>query len=406
MNKKIESFGTVHTHTHTHTHGYSLNVKNKETDKIKNVGIELLRIISMFMIVIHHIIGHGGILNSTTSLSINNNLIFLLEISCYGAVNLYALITGYVCVNSKHRWERIIELWLQVFFYTFLITLIFYIVPQNTINVGIKDLIKSILPVMSKQYWYFSSYFCLFLFIPFINKLINILTKKEHKNICVISLITFCIIAFLGRSIGGSDIFNVNNGYSFIWLTIMYIVGAYIKKYPEDLRKNNIFYLLIYIFSILLIWLSEVIISIITLKYFGNIRGNKLFITYISPFLTIGTISLFIFFSRLNINKGVNIILKFASVSFGVYLISEHNIIRTLFITNKFKEYANMPWYLMIIYTLLTAVVIYIICSLIDYIRKIIFKMLNVKDISSKIKQKIKKLYNNIENMNYVKSKE
>lgn len=366
-----------------------VNVKSN-----RNIGIELLRIISMLMVVILHLIGgFGKILKNTQSLSINNNIIWLLEIACYGAVNMYALITGYVCVKSKHRWERIIELWLQVTFYTLGITAILYMIPQNIINVGIKDIIKAVFPVMSKQYWYFSSYFCLFLFIPFINKLIFSLSKNEHKKIILISLVAFCGIAFIGRVLGG-DIFSVNRGYSFLWLSVMYIIGAYIKLYSNDFEKiDNKKILIISIIFTILTWLSEIVISIITLKIFGSIKGNKLFIVYNSPTIVISSICLFIFFSRLNIRHGANMILKFASVSFGVYLISEQKFIRSLlFMTDKFSKYANMPWYLMIGSTIFTAVIIYLICSVIDYIRKWLFNLLHIRKLSEKIKDIIKKV--------------
>lgn len=367
----------------------SLKSIKKQSDR--NIGIELARIISMLMVVILHIIGHGGILDNTTGLSVNNNLIYLLNIACYGAVDMYAIITGYVCIKSKHRWERIIELWLQVIFYTVGITTILYLIPNNIVNVGIKDLIKSIIPVMSKQYWYFSSYFCLFLFIPFINSLINKISKEEHKKLILISIFTFCGIAFIGRGFGG-DIFNINRGYSFLWLTAMYIVGAYIKVYSNDFdRISNKKFLCISLIFTIITWLSEIVISIVTLKIFGKIKGNNLFILYNSPTIFISAVCLFIFFSRLSIKHGVNVILKLAASSFGVYLISEQPFMRKIFITNKFIEFANMPWYLMIISIILTAVVIYLICSIIEYIRKGLFNILHIKELSIKIKKLINK---------------
>lgn len=62
------------------------------TQSNRNIGIELARIISMLMVLILHIIRHGGVLKNTIDLSINNNILYLLNIACYGAVNIYALI--------------------------------------------------------------------------------------------------------------------------------------------------------------------------------------------------------------------------------------------------------------------------------------------------------------------------
>lgn len=178
-----------------------------------------------------------------------------------------------------------------------------------------------------------------------------------------------------------------------MWLSVMYTIGAYIKIYSNDFEKiNNQKFLCIYVIFTILTWLSEIIISIFTLKIFGNIKGNELFIAYNSPTIFISAVCLFIFFIRLDIKRGVNLILKLSAASFSVYLISEQHLIRELFISNKFGEYANMPWYLMIGSIILTAIIIYLICFIIESIRKRLFRILHIKELSVRIKDLIKKI--------------
>ena len=173
----------------------------------------------------------------------------------------------------------------------------------------------------------------------------------------------------------------------------MYIIGAYIKIYSNDFEKiDNKKFLCIYVIFTILTWLSKIIISIFTLKIFGNIKGNELFIAYNSPTIFISAVCLFIFFIRLDIKRGVNLILKLSATSFSVYLISEQHLIRELFISNKFGKYANMPWYLMIGSIILTAIIIYLICFIIESIRKRLFRILHIKELSVRIKDLIKKL--------------
>ena len=71
-------------------------------------GIDLLRIISMFFVVMLHVIGHGGILDNVAMFSVNYQLLWLLEILAYCSVNCYALISGYVGVFSKYKYSNII----------------------------------------------------------------------------------------------------------------------------------------------------------------------------------------------------------------------------------------------------------------------------------------------------------
>lgn len=341
----------------------------------RNIGIECLRMLSMLMVVTLHCLGHGGVLKSTYILSANYNAAWLLEIACYGAVDLYALITGYVCVESKHKWSRIAELWLQVALYSISFAILFYFLPEY--KLGKTDVIKSCFPIMDKQYWYFSSYFCLFLFMPFINSLLSHLSKLQHRKLIFTGIIAFCFIALFARFIGG-DVFNVHGGYSFLWLAFMYIVGAYLKFYPEDIEKYSKKRCLSgYFICILCAWCSELLIN----KIMGKTKYSALFISYISPFIVLGAICLFLFFLRLNINRGKKFITQASSVSFGVYLISENTYVWNAFVKDKFIKYIDRPWYLMICYVLFGAIIIYICCSFIDYIRKCLFSLLHIRSL-------------------------
>ena len=62
----------------------------------RNYGIDLLRIVSMIMIPVLHILGQGAILDRSSALSGSYKAAWLLEIVCYCAVNVYGIISGYV----------------------------------------------------------------------------------------------------------------------------------------------------------------------------------------------------------------------------------------------------------------------------------------------------------------------
>ena len=71
--------------------------------KEKNMGIELLRIISMFMVIFLHILNFGINYQGLESFSANWYISWFLEGFCYCAVNIYAMISGYVMLNSSKR---------------------------------------------------------------------------------------------------------------------------------------------------------------------------------------------------------------------------------------------------------------------------------------------------------------
>ena len=83
----------------------------------RNYGVDALRILAMYMIVILHVLGQGGILDAVRRGTGQYSVAWFMEIASYCAVNCYALISGYVGVKTKFRMSNILYLWLQVVFY-------------------------------------------------------------------------------------------------------------------------------------------------------------------------------------------------------------------------------------------------------------------------------------------------
>ena len=52
----------------------------------RNYGIDLMRIVSMLMVLTLHVLGQGGVLGSTRLFTVKNQLAWLMEVGAYGAV--------------------------------------------------------------------------------------------------------------------------------------------------------------------------------------------------------------------------------------------------------------------------------------------------------------------------------
>lgn len=148
--------------------------------KTRNYGIDFLRMISMIMIVMLHTLGHGGILRSVSFLSVHYQIAWLLEVIAFGAVNTYAMISGFVSVDSHFKISNILILWLQVLFYGILInTVFFFLLPESRNTSG---WIQALFPVTRKEYWYFTAYAGVFFLSPFINSDVSESLRKADKN--------------------------------------------------------------------------------------------------------------------------------------------------------------------------------------------------------------------------------
>ena len=81
-----------------------------------NYGIEWLRILSMYMVAVLHTLGQGGILGSFKQGDLSFSIAWFLETAAFGAVDCFALISGYVGYHSHFRYKKGLRLWFQTFF--------------------------------------------------------------------------------------------------------------------------------------------------------------------------------------------------------------------------------------------------------------------------------------------------
>ena len=105
------------------------------------------------------------------------------------------------------------------------------------------------------------------------------------------------------------------------------------------------------------------------------------------PSEVIISISIIMLFSNINIkNKYIlKIIFFFAPLTYGTYLIHNHPLVRVHIIGKYFSWLINLKLYNLLIIEILCSFTIFLICSLIDFIRLSIFKMLRIKQIINSI---------------------
>lgn len=353
--------------------------------KEKNYGIDALRMLAMFMVVILHILNQGGVLNASGRFSSQYEAGWLLQSAAFCAVDVYALISGYVWVYAKYRYRNIIELWLQVLFYTISITFLFWMFVPSSVSA--MEWIKAVFPVMFNQYWYFSSYVALYLFIPLLNIILEKMEQRQLKYcIGLIFLFFSC-----GQTFFYSNVFGTNDGFSVIWLMILYLVGGYIRKYGTGKKGKNVRFIAGYFILVGITWLSKLIIEMLTLHVLGEVRAGNYLINYISPMIFLAAVCLLLFFEKINISPFWEKIIRFFSpMAFGVYLIHNHPLVFSVLMKGRFSNYAAFPWPFEILAVLGTAVCIYLICYVIDFIRLEIFKVLHIRQKLDLFEQRIK----------------
>ena len=367
--------------------GTLVPVENK-----RNYGIDALRSVSMFMVVVMHVLSKGGIfqvVEKRGEITPDYLVAWFLEIFCFVSVNCFALITGYFGVKGKYRYANLATLWLRVLFYTVTITLVFQIFFPELMTW--QRWPKAFFPVIFEHYWYFTSYFILFLLIPFFNLALHKLSEKQSGALIIGLLFALSVI----QTLPNSDVFRIKDGgYSGWWIMMMYLVGAYIGKYRIFKKLSKAKCLLIYIVASLVTFLSEIGLDLIKDDFPEDLLGtplNKYLTHYCSPTVVIASVALFLFFMKLNIRSAAlqKVIAFFAPLAFSVYLIHYAPLIRDKFLLESMKPLTKLSAPVMGLAVLAIALAIFLACALIDSLRELLFKKLKVRERLGRLEDKL-----------------
>lgn len=326
-------------------------------------NFELLRIVSMLFIVA----AHFSLYNDFDGGMLLGNQFIYSFFRCGGklGVFLFLLITGYFMINSNIKVRKMVNLEFQVLFYT-IGSLIFWLLLGRGVN--FYHVFKSIFPNLSGMYWFFTSYFALYLFIPFINKFLLGLKKEELQKLLLLGFVFLILIPSV-------FMFNtpITDG---IYLVYYYVVGSYIKLYFND-NKRKYLYLFMFIFSYFLIVLISMFIKYLSINSDVMMEYVYFYTKSQSVLVFVSAVSLFMFFKNVKVSYS-GIINKIASCSFGVYLFHENVFMREILWKDIFIMQPNGNLLYYFVSCLFSVVCVYIIGGVVDFVRQIIFNTFSV----------------------------
>lgn len=351
----------------------------------RHYGLDLLKILSMLMVLSVHIFSIGEIRNNTVPFSANYFCAWTTEIANYCCVNCYAMITGYVFLNGKYRYTNLAMLWLQVALYSVLGTAIFYFAfPGSVTNL---ELLRSAFPVSMRHFWFFSAYFAMFLMIPFMNRAIHAMTRKQAKVLCAALLVLFSVTPVFMYF----DPYGAYNGYSAIWLMVMYILGACIRKFDFGARIPSWVLVMSNVLAVAfgvglhMLYRSE------TIPLLSRIMTNASVMSQTFPGIVVCGISWMLLFTRVRVTspKLITLVKLLSPLTFGIYIIhTQEQVSDLIFRKLPLRDLASYPTVLMMAAVFLTVTVLFIVCAAIDKLRLTLFQALKLKQRLLKLEEK------------------
>lgn len=334
----------------------------------RNYGIDLLRLVLMFMVCLLHILGQGDVIRSYSFGTVQYGTFMVLETFSCCAVNAFAILSGYMSTDKPQNYSKIIQMWLQVFFYSFILTVLLCLFGFSKWN--IKELFKSAFPVTFEYYWYFTAYFAAFFFMPVINKFVAAISESTAKKTLIVLAVLFSVLETVAYP------FQTKNGHSAIWLIVLYFIGALSKKIKLFAEKKNSFLIALLILCNATAWAFAVFL------------GTGQLIIYIAPTMVLSGLLMVILFSRIKL-KGT-IIKRLSPLAFGVYLFHLNNIIWNR-LDGAAAKILSSNLFVAILQVLLFAAAVFTVGLIVEYIRQKIAKLLNVSKISNLLANTISK---------------
>lgn len=357
-------------------------MKNPSKTKTRQSNFELLRIIAMLIIVAHHFAVHGiqhvldgdmAYVTWAKGRAVNKIFTCLLVPGGKIGVGIFFMITGYFLI-SKHSFS-LKKVVLQSAFYGVINSIIYvcllyfgYIpMPANKTSSVLVPIILAVFnPATGGTWWFISAYFLLILLLPFINKFLNKFNQKGYLIFLIVCWILWYSIGSLG-----APYFNIAIGVFF------YGVGGFIRLFGKKAkRRKRFFFLLIFI----IVWVIDAYCVYKNAYYLMgdiNTRTNLIILLYnqLQTSFCWPICAICVFKILESIDIGTNqIINQVAGTTFGIYLIHEFGLFKSFIWNNLLKVDVLYLNYLFPLYAIIIVFFVFIVCSVIEKIRQILFE--------------------------------
>ena len=339
-----------------------LNISRPVEERDSN--FELLRILSILLIIMHHYSAQGVYGLTQHALTTNKMIEQILSMGGKIGVDCLILITGYFLITSTFKYKKLLKLVLEVFFYSVLFMAIFY--SRGMAPYSKKVVIESLFPLTYDMYWYATAYVVLYMLSPFINSFIRGLNGKSLVKLIILLVILWSVLPVLT--------YGQAPGYSNLgWFILLYLIGAYIKLYPNLYFNRRLINLAVALISFAVMVSSVILFNFkgITISFYADhatyLREMNMF-----PVL-LCSVCLFLFFKNLKIgkNKWINTV---AMSTFGVYLIHNNYFVGPYLWEKVFKNTLYLESPSLISHALSTVMIVFCGCTIVDQIRINLFE--------------------------------
>lgn len=323
----------------------------------RNINIEILRILSMMIIVIYHY--HAREFNTyvlSNDIISDPDLMPSLLLHSFGklGVPVFVFISGYYGI--KFKMNRMVDILSTSLFYALLSCIgLYFIYDINAF--------KSVVFFIN-NWWFIAAYICLYIMAPAINNFID--STNKWTLLCLI-----CIFYYI--SFGDISVNSANIGGLYLIFT-MYLFSRWISKYCALFFRKYclLLFISLLILRIVIIYISYNTTHIGILPYLNS---------YVNPLSILTAAAIFYIFERMpTFNIGSKIIMFFSSSALSVYLLSESGFGQRFF-ESLYPTKGNYD----LLHFVYATIIVYVVITLIDKGYMFIYSIIKQKINSNEI---------------------
>lgn len=300
----------------------------------RELGIELLRLVSMFMVVLLHVLsgsGGGGVLRCSEPFSQNWFAAWGCETVALQAVNVFGIISGFVQYGQKWSLKKYIHFWVTVFFMNILVFGGTNLCGWHQYSVF--EMVHFSIPWCS-ELWYVKAYLGLLLVAPVLDMVIEKYwnVKSLYVVLCLIMLVPL---------IYKVDYFVIQRGSSMLWLAVLYIIGGILKRYMDKHEPPSVLILILgEVISSVIVFTSKVLPEYIAFIDTQVYTEYGQWFVYTSPFVLLQAVCTFLLFSRIK-KSAPRCFILISQAVFGVFVVHKNPVINSRFICNISNHYVD-----------------------------------------------------------------
>ena len=201
----------------------------------RDSGIELLKVIAIFLIIINHLT-QTWLIYSKTELIISSMdaeqfmFLFFRHFGSIGNLVFFTCSAWFLLDKQHSKKEKIIQMLMDIW----VISMLYLAIPLATKAdfVSRSLIIQSLFPTTFENNWYLTAYLLFYMIVPFLNKILTNLNRKAHLRAVLVLVVLYLVI----NNITVKEAFFCSK--MTVWITIYFII-AYMKRYQGKYADNT-----------------------------------------------------------------------------------------------------------------------------------------------------------------------